>query len=158
MKVNLKIKNDNTVETVPHEVESINIFQFQKALKAIKNILGIVNEDEALKQTFNDMFARENDDQEISPQYVISRAAGAFEAVLLEIPDEGFDLLATLSGIEKKTLMEQKVEDVFDIYDAVLEVNDIEKIVERAKKSFAATKSATKFMRKRVEATAQKQA
>ncbi|CEI81309.1 hypothetical protein BN997_01127 [Oceanobacillus oncorhynchi] len=158
MKVNIKVKQDNTVETIQHEVQSINVFQFQKTLKGIKNIIGIINEDEALKQTFTDMFAAENQDEELSVTYVIARAAGAFEAVLINIPDEGFELLATLSGLEKKTLMEQKVEDVFDIYDAVLEVNDIEKIVERAKKSFAATKKATKFMRKRVEATAQKQA
>lgn len=154
MKVNLKIKKDNTVETIQHEVESINFLQFSSALKTISNIMHILNDNTELKQTFENMFAAENDEQELSAQYVIARAAGAFEAVLIHIPQEGFNLLATLSGVERKTLEKQDLLDVFEIYDAVLEVNDIEKIVNRAKKSFAATKSATKFMRKSKKATA----
>ncbi|MFD1450831.1 hypothetical protein [Oceanobacillus sojae] len=158
MKVNLKIENGNTTETEQHEVKKINVFQLQGFFKTIKEIIVIVQNDEALRGIFEDFANGANADTEVTPQFVATRIAGAFEAVLINIPEKAFELLSILSGIEKKTLMNQPVEDAFDIYDAVIEVNDIERLWARAKKSFGATKSAMAFMRKVEKATGQAQA
>lgn len=146
MKVTLKIKKDNTVESVQHEVEPINLFQFQKALKIIKEVFDIIQKDESLKTLLAEAIeSAESDEQELDSRFV-QYLIEAFEVLLINIPEKAFELLAALSGIGYDTLMSQQPEDAFDVYDAILEVNDIEKIINRAKKSLAATKSKTKFL------------
>ncbi|WP_339233805.1 hypothetical protein [Oceanobacillus sp. FSL W7-1281] len=153
MKVNLKIKEGNTVQTEQHEVEQLNLIQFQRSLKTIKEIVDLAQNDESLRDLMQEISSDANQDTEITPEFLISRLSGAFEIVLINIPDKAFELLATLSGVEKETLMAQPAEDAFDIYDAVIQVNDIERLWNRAKKSFSATKSAMKFMKKVKKAT-----
>lgn len=152
MKINLKIKNGNSTETIQHEVEPINLFQFKNAMKILKDIVDELRREDLLQPLLDGI-----DGSEAAPgeenQAMIAYLAGAFEMLMIEIPDHALHLLATLSGIDYETLMAQKLEDAFEIYDAVLEVNDIEKLVERGKKSLAVTKSRTAFLQKVTAAT-----
>lgn len=158
MKVTLKIKKDNTVETIQHEIESINLLQFQNSLKIIKEVLDIVQKDESLKNLLvGAIETASNDEEELDTRFLAS-AVEAFEVLLINIPEKAFELLAAMSGIGYDTLMSQKAEDVFDIYDAILEVNDIEKLFKRAKKSLAVTKAMTSFLKKSKKATKSAQA
>ncbi len=159
MKVTLKVKKDNTVETIQHEIESINLLQFQKSLKIIKEVLDIVQKDESLKNLLvGAIESASNDDEEELDTRFLASAVEAFEVLLINIPEKAFELLAAMSGIGYDTLMSQKAEDVFDIYDAILEVNDIEKLFKRAKKSLAVTKAMTSFLKKSKKATKSAQA
>ncbi|GIO25093.1 hypothetical protein [Oceanobacillus sp. J11TS1] len=158
MKVNLKIKEGSTVQTEQHEVEPLNLFQFKDALKVIKEIIDLAQNDESLKGILAELSTEEIQDTEVTPEFIITRLSGAFEVVLINIPDKAFELLSILSGVKKDTLMSQPAEDAFDIYDAVIEVNNIEKLWKRAKKSFSATKSAMSFITKAKKATGQAQA
>ncbi|MER2090921.1 MAG: hypothetical protein ABS920_14375 [Sporosarcina sp.] len=147
MKVTLKIKNENTVESVQHEVEEIDLFQFQKGLSVVKDVFEMTQKDESLKNLFGELFNKEEgDDDELDAQF-LSHAVGAFEVLLINIPHKAFELLSAMSGIKLDTLMKQKVNDVFDIYDAVIEVNDLEKLIGRAKKSLFATKAKMSFLK-----------
>src|SRR5699024_5287443 len=150
MKVNLKVKEDNTVQTIQHEVEELSIRQVTNSIKTVKGIIDIIQEDQHLQVLLVEMFESQQDDEERSDddfgQVVMKNAVGAMDVLLMEIPDKALELLAILSGIEHDTLLEQKAEDVFDIYDAVIQVNDIEKLIKRAKKSLALTKAQTKVM------------
>lgn len=150
MKVNLKVKEDNTVQTIQHEVEELSIRQVTNSIKTVKGIIDIIQEDQHLQVLLVEMFESQQDDEEKSDddfgQVVMKNAVGAMDVLLMEIPDKALELLAILSGIEHDTLLEQKAEDVFDIYDAVIQVNDIEKLIKRAKKSLALTKAQTKVM------------
>jgi len=150
MKVNLKVKEDNTVQTIQHEVEELSIRQVTNSIKTVKGIIDIIQEDQHLQVLLVEMFESQQDDEEKSDddfgQVVLKNAVGAMDVLLMELPDKALELLAILSGIEHDTLMEQKAEDVFDIYDAVIQVNDIEKLIKRAKKSLALTKAQTKVM------------
>lgn len=157
MKVNLKIKNENTVETIQHEVEPINLFQFQKALKVIKEVFEIAQQDESLKGLLGDLFNAEENGDDLDARF-LAQAMEAFEVLLINIPNKAFELLAAMSGIGYDDLMTQRMEDVFDVYDAILEVNDIEKLVKRAKKSLAVTKSKVSFLNLARKATENKQA
>lgn len=158
MKVTLKIKKDNTVETIQHEIESINLLQFQKSLKIIKEVLDIVQKDESLKNLLVGAIESAGGDEEELDTRFLASAVEAFEVLLINIPEKAFELLAAMSGIGYDTLMSQKAEDVFDIYDAILEVNDIEKLFKRAKKSLAVTKAMTSFLKKSKKATKSAQA
>jgi len=152
MKVNLKIKEGNTVQTEQHEVEEISIRQVTNSIKTIKGIIDLAREDQHLQASLVEMFDEaqqdneEKEDAEDFGKVVMKNAAGAMDVLLMEVPDKAFELLSILSGIEYETLMNQKAEDVFDIYDAVIQVNDIGKLVNRAKKSLALTKAQTKVM------------
>lgn len=148
MKVNLKIKEDNTVQTVQHEIEEVNLLQITSALKVIKEIIEIAEQDNGLKNLFVELFEQEGNEDEEALVAIFKSAAGAFDALLVNIPDKAIELLAVLANVEQATLMQQKPIDVMDIYDAVLEVNDMEKLVERGKKSLAATKKLSKIFKK----------
>lgn len=148
MKVTLKIKDGNTVQTEQHEVEELSIRQVTGAIKSVKGIINVVQEDKHLQQVLAEMFEEsqtEGSDKEFG-QHIAQNLMGALDVLLMEIPDKVIELLAVLSGVEHDTLLDQKAEDVFDIYDAVIQVNDIEKLINRAKKSSALTKAQTKVM------------
>lgn len=160
MKVNLKIKEDNTVQTVQHEVEEVNIRQITKSIKTVKSIVDIVREDKHLQALLTEMFDSGQEDnkkdseeeqteeatEELFGKRIMAYAAGAMDVLLMEVPEKVFELLSIMSNIEYETFMQQKPDDVFDIYDAIIQVNDIDKLVNRAKKSLALTKAQTKVM------------
>lgn len=150
MKVNLKIKEDNTVQTVQHEIEEANILQVTDAVKVIKDIFVSVNESEQLQALLAELFdeVQNNKDKQVEEVglMMLQRAVGAMDLLLVEIPEKALKLLSVLSDVEYDTLVRQKPEEVFDIYDAVIKENDIEKLIKRAKKSLALTKAQVKVM------------
>lgn len=148
MKVNLKIKEENKVETIQHEVEELNLFQITRAIKVIKDVMKLAQNDPHLKSLFEEIFTEQGaeinaDDLDES---FVQKLLGAMDVLLAEIPEKAFEMLSVLSDVEYDTFMQQKPEDVFDIYDAVIQVNDIDKLINRAKKSLALTKSQVKVM------------
>ena len=153
MKINLKITKDNSTETVQHEIEPINLFQFKEAMKILKDVVDQLRQDDMLQPLLDGIEGAEAEDG-AEDQAMAAFLAGAFELIMIEIPEHAMHLLATLSGIKHDDLLQQKVEDAFDIYDAVIEVNDLEKLIKRGKKSLAVTKSRTAFLRKASAATA----
>jgi hypothetical protein len=66
--------------------------------------------------------------------------ASAFDKLIETLPDRAFNLLSILSGIDAETLEKTYFDELFDVYDAIMEENDIKKIVDRVKQSFFATK------------------
>lgn len=145
--VTLVQKNGEDIKRIAHEIEDINLLQFQNAMKVIKDIVVEVQNSPELAALVQDLFASdegENDQMKLDKQF-ISNLIGSFELFLVHLPDQAFKLLSALSNIKLEQLKEQKVMAVFDIYDAVLEENDIEALVERGKKSLAKSKAALAF-------------
>lgn len=153
MKVNLKIRDGNTVQTEQYEIEEINIMQMTSGIKVIKDIFDVVRKDEHLKAVLEEIFFEsqtekdeEKSAEEMFTKNFVNNAIGAIDVLLMEVPEKVFELMSVLSGIEHETFMQQKPEEVFDIYDAIIEVNEIEKLVNRAKKSLRLTKAQKKIM------------
>ncbi|GGB41739.1 hypothetical protein GCM10011409_19100 [Lentibacillus populi] len=152
MKVNLKIKEDESITTVQHDIEEMNIIQITKAIKKIKEIFDIAQKDQNLQALLVDVFdesQKADEDKAAESEFgqrIIANAIGALDVLLMEIPDKALELLSILSGIDYETFVQQKAMDVFDIYDAIIQVNDIDQLIKRAKKSLALTKAQTKFM------------
>lgn len=154
-KVTLKMKKGETVEKIQHEIESVTIEQFQEAMVVIKEVFEIVQSNEALASMFDQVFKDENlEDQELTLDLVLSYAIGAYDLLLINLPDQATRLISALSGIKLDVLKKQKLEDFYDFYDAVLEENDIEKLYKRGKLSLATTKIKLSFMKKMKKATA----
>lgn len=156
--VTLKIKEeDGQVKKIQHEIEEINLFQFEDVMKSVKEIFTEVQQDEALKAMFSELFDNasaegEEIEKSIDAKF-IQNAIGSFETLAVHMPGKAFALLSALSGIDLKLLKSQKAGDVFDIFDAVVEENDLERLFNRAKKSLAATKVKMAFMKKVKKAT-----
>lgn len=170
MKITLKVEKDNAVESVQYEISKLKMGQVTKSLVVIKDIFEVAKDDESLRTAFTDMFVEQEveqieSDEETEQQEeqeteqtnadFFFKIAGAYETLLFTLPDKAIELLSVLSGVDKSVVMSQEVEDVFDIYDAVLEVNDIEKLIGRAKKSLAVTQKAMNYRNLVSQATAQ---
>jgi hypothetical protein len=129
----------------------------------IKSIFDIVRKDDHLQTILEEVFNEAQQDgegksaEEFFTQDFATNVMGAIDVLLMEVPEKVFELMSVLSGIEYDVFMQQKPEDVFDIYDAIIEVNDIERLVNRAKKSLrltAAQKKVMNLFQKKSEATA----
>lgn len=155
--VKLKIKEGDTVKTHNHEIESIDGFQLQRTLKVVKDVFVLVQKDPALENLFKALTEGGEEGESLDSRF-ISHAIGAFEVLMMNLPEQAYELLSATSGIPLDTLKSQKVFDIFDIYEAVIEENDIEALVARSKKSLAATKIKFNFLKKAKKATEKKQA
>ncbi len=158
-KISLKIKDKekNSVTTEQFEIEEVNLRQVTKTIKIVKDVIGLAQEDEDLKGLLSELFdsaeqqvvkgaKTEAETEEEFGQNITQHLTGAIDVLLMEIPDKVVELLAVLSDIEVDTLMEQKAEEVLDVYDAIIQVNDIDKLIARGKKSLKLTKSQVKVM------------
>lgn len=152
--VTLKVKDEEgNIQKQQHEIEDIDLLQFEQTMKVVKDIFVQLQEDESLKQLFTDLFDEASTNEEgeteldLQDQQFINNLINSFETLAVHIPAEAIRLLSVLSGIEINTLQRQKMLDVMDIYDAVIDENDLERLWKRAKKSLAATKAKTSFMK-----------
>lgn len=152
MKINLKVKEGNKVETIQHEVEEVNLLQITRSIKVIKDVLKMAQDDPNLQalivEIFEEVEGSEGDENTLEnlDNGFVQKLIGAMDVLLAEVPDKAFELLSILSNIDQETFMQQKLEDALDIYDAIITVNDIDKLINRAKKSLALTKAQVKVM------------
>lgn len=162
--VTLKIKDDQgNITKQQHEIEDINLIQFEQMLKVIKEIFQELQKDTSLVSLLDDMFGGKGNTGESNQEDVetnmdmqfVQKAIGSFDTLAVKMPAQAFKLLSVLSGVDIEILRQQKVSDVFDIFDAVIEENDIERLINRAKKSLVATVAKAKFLQLARKATTQ---
>ena len=139
-KVQLKVKG-GAIENF--EVEEITVKQFKKAIKILKNIVEEFKGNERIGEFVNFLGDLEKektkDDKEKDVEFGV-QLAQSFDFLLEEVPEHMVALLSIVSGIEEEVVDNQPVGTLFDIYDAVVTENDIEKLISRGKKSLALTK------------------
>lgn len=138
-KVQLKING----EIKPFEIEEVTIKQTKKAIKVIKTIIEEFKGNSKIGDFMEFLTKLDGDKDKKSnvkdTEFGI-QLAESFDFLLEEVPEQMVALLAIISGIEEDTLDGQPFATLFDVFDGVVEVNDIEKLVNRGKKSLALTK------------------
>lgn len=162
-------------ETEQKSIRKLKFYQIEDVLTKIHEVYKIIQEDENMSLLFAELFGEdepvdeialakftdeeriqiEADKQKAAEKRFFKGLAGSFPLLLLHLPKHAIELLVAASDVEKELLRSQDFETILDVYDAVLEVNDIEVMLERIKKSLAATKQAVAFLNKRRAATAQ---
>lgn len=159
---------DLVIKKVQHEIGKMKLIQFTKTLAHIKDIVKALNEESAVAEMFEEFFnggEQKFDIENMSEadvETVMKEADGeflikgvnAFMQLVERLPDQAIQLLSTLSGIDKHTLENQEIETVLDIVDAVIQVNDVELLIARIKKSFGLTANKLKFLNFKKEVTA----
>ncbi len=148
----LKIKDEHgNITKQNHGIEDIDLDQFQQLMKTVNDIIKQLKEDHSLKELVSEVFESEEDEPDIEDVIkdkdteFILKAVNSFETLLIRLPEQAYKLLSILSGIELSLLKKQKLMDVMDIYDAILEENDIERLITRIKKSLVLTGAKLKF-------------
>lgn len=152
-KIKLTIKTGDVKETQTFEIDRVTTLQMIK----LKNEIGAIMKElkgngelgSFVQTLFNgDMMPTElktDDDkaqalEQLKDERFINGLAGAFDKLIETLPDRAFNLLSILSGIDTETLEKTYFDELFDVYDAIMEENDITKIVDRVKQSFFGTK------------------
>ncbi|QFG05692.1 tail assembly chaperone [Bacillus phage 035JT001] len=165
--VTLKIKttegDQKITKTVSHEIEKITLAQFTGVFFHVKRILKTLQENGAVAELLESVFGEEGDklsletagdltQEEIEAklkaadnQFIV-KMVESFETIAIQLPQEAIGLIATISGIEKDVLEQQELAKAFEVFEAVLEVNDIEELVATIKKSLGAATKAFKFL------------
>lgn len=159
--VTLKIKSEEgTIINKQHEIEAINGYQFENVMKVVNNIMRELQQDQSLKSLFSSLFGdqdvRDVDLAKMNTD-ILMNAVNSFESLFIMMPGRAYELLAVLCDVDVDVLKSQKVEDLFNFYDAVLEQNDIERLISRVKKSLALTQTKMKFLNMIKKATNQTQ-
>ncbi|WP_028976440.1 hypothetical protein [Sporolactobacillus terrae] len=145
--IQLKIKDESgNIKVENHEIEEIVLDQYIGMMKVLNDALKTVNGDQGLAQLLD--FFNSKADEESAQQRDIRFAyavVGSFDALAVRLPEHAVQLVSVLSGISLDALKSQKLGVIFDIYDAIITENDIEKLMSRAKKSLALTKTRVKI-------------
>lgn len=159
-----EIVNGETVQkTQTFEIEEISFEQFARLLNVVKKTFKELQEDGGMNEFMQEMFGSDSKIviDESTPQEIIDeldeqffvKLLGGLEFIAGVLPNRFIEIIATISDIEKEILQKQKLLKVMDVYDAVIEANDIELLVERVKKSMRVTMIKMKLMGKVKQAT-----
>lgn len=143
-----KTENEKTViENVTYEIKKAKFIQLTKLMSTVTDIIKEVKTNDDLKSLFSAFSQEVNHEDEEAVRKVemdiISKSVEAFPTIAVKLPEQALEILSALSRINKEVLEEQELENILEVYDAVLEENNIQEIIERAKKSLTLT--TTKF-------------
>lgn len=139
-KIILKIKGQ---EPKTHEVEELTVNGFKKGMKIVKKILdefknnGNLQDLLAIMTTSDEGLTEE--DLVLKDNKFGESLANSFGFLVEEVPELITSLLAVVTDVEEEILDNQPIETLFDLFDQFVEVNDMEKLVKRVKKSLALT-------------------
>lgn len=156
-----------------YSVKRLKINQLQETMKILGDIVGSLQADESIRALIEETFsaAPEFDEEavknfteeEIEKLKAENKQAsddrfkeglfGSFHILLIQLPEQAIKLLSVASGIEEDVLGEQELEVGLDVFDALIEVNDVIALKDRLKKSFDSAQSNLKFLTKRRKAT-----
>lgn len=150
LKVRKEENGEMTLVTKTYEIEKVNFFKFMSITKLVNEIIETVQKDKNLSDMFTKLFANASNQEEQLDSLqrdseFMAKAVASFQTLAVHLPEKALELLCALSNIEKEVLGIQDFDAVLNVYDAILEVNDIKELAERVKKSLALTKSAFKL-------------
>lgn len=173
--VTLKTIEGNKEVSETFEIKPMNVFQVMRLSKEINNLLSDIKGNEHLKNALNNYFdtsaankeknnaaikkaqaeGREVLAEEIyTSRDTLSQVGGDFindilgslEILLSDAPETATELISIASNIQGDVLKAQDLYVFLDVFDAAVEVNDIEKLVARLKKSSTSLKKVAEAM------------
>lgn len=167
--VTLKTIEGNKEVSETFEIKPMNVFQIMRLSKELNNLLGDIKGNEHLKNALNNYFEQSAANKEKNNEVIekaqaegrdvlaeqiystrdtlsqvggdfINDILGSLEILLSDAPETLTELIATASNIDSNVVKSQDLYVFLDIFDAVVEVNDVNKLVERLKKSSSSLK------------------
>ncbi|QFG05425.1 tail assembly chaperone [Bacillus phage 031MP002] len=171
--VQLKIKttegDQKLTKTVSHDIEKITLAQFTGVFFHVKRILNSLQKDGSVAELIETTFGADGDELSLQAENLtqaeieeklkaadnkfIVKIIESFETIAIQLPEEAIGLISTLSGIDKDVLKEQELTKFFEVFEAVLEVNDIEELVATIKKVFGGGNKSVQVSESRTPST-----
>lgn len=155
--VNVIVYGENTEETKTYRIRQASVFKLIEVNKEINEILQAAAENEAISTALAEVFNIAGTEQEQSLLNDYSKIGrvlvGSFETIAVTLPEQAMKILSTLSGIPEDVLKEQAIEEMCDIFDAIVKENDFDNMKYRLKKSFGLAKSQLSGLAKAVANT-----
>lgn len=145
--IQMKIKDESgNIKAENHEIEEIRLDQYIGMMKVINDILKELKGNEGLIDLLNYIGAGDDTApaKEMDQAFVVN-IINSFDVLAVRMPEKAINLLSVVSGIKSEALNKQTMTTIMDVYDAIISENDIEKLINRAKKSLALTKSKIKL-------------
>lgn len=171
--VDFEIETETGYDIKPVKIKKMRFAAFHEVMAIVNDIYGLIEKDPALQIVFQELFDppeaadyealknfNEEELAEMKKQHsaeaekrFVQGLLGAFPLLTVHLPTQATALLIALTGVDSKLLQEQDLFVVMNVYDACLEVNKVEELVERIKKSFDATKRAMNWITAKRKAT-----
>lgn len=151
-----ELKNGD-IEMEKVVVKRMKTRQINQTMKVVTAILEIIADSPDLQQMIFDMFKGGRDfnreiykvegltDEEIEEErrkfidqkndQFVDAILSAFPLILGRLPDLTVELLSAVSKIDLDTLLDQEPVLLFDVFDAIAEVNDLKELINRGKQS-----------------------
>lgn len=140
------LQNNDKEETIDHVISAARVFQYTDLAKLLGNLLTRVKNDEALLETVQVQFFGnvdknwiDKDTEQLLPDIKKQLETNSMEAIafaLEHLPEELVTFIAVLSRLEKDTVQRLDDESLFELLDAIVAENDIERLVKMGKKFF----------------------
>lgn len=151
-----ELANDD-IEMVKVKIKKMKTRQLNHTMKVVTKLMAVVDESPAVKSMIFDMYqgGRDFDEtpykeegmskeeiQEEKEKFMSMKdnqfmEAGlkSFRVLFSEFPDLIVQVLSAVSKIDEEELLDQEPEFLFDVFDAIVAVNDMSSLINRAKKS-----------------------
>lgn len=151
-----ELKNGD-IEMEKVVVKRMKTRQLNQTMKVVTAILEIIADSPDLQEMIFDMFKGGRDfnreiykvegltDEEIEEErrkfidqkndQFVGAILSAFPLILGRLPDLTVELLSAVSKIDLDTLLDQEPVLLFDVFDAIVEVNDLKELINRGKQS-----------------------
>lgn len=145
-KVNVKLVEQDktgvvttTGQSNEMEIKAIKPAQFGALMKIINSTQKDLQKNEDFKLTVQKLFGEYQDGFDLedlfrSDDFNVFSIMDAVGFLLEAVPERLTEIVAVATEINPFTLEHQDMDTYFDLIEAVIEVNDIERIVERIKK------------------------
>lgn len=159
--------NKEVNETI--NIKQMNAFQIKKLAKEINGLLKDINGNDHFRNALNNFFDKSAENKELNKEIIrkaqkegkdvleeqiystrdtieqvggqfVTDIMGSMEILLSDAPETATELLSIAANIDSQLLDAQNAYTFLDVFDAVVEVNDLEKLKERLKKSQASLK------------------
>lgn len=154
-KVLMLVEKDGVWSEENVRIGKMKVRQFKKAFKKINEIIQLLEKDESaseLIEYFWNMDQQKKGKKESAPAPIVvdedlqskmfmDNIIGAFRILLDKLPEEAFELISIISGIDEEVLDEQDYPVFFDILEAIIIENDVKTIIDRLKDLFFTTRN-----------------
>lgn len=150
------LKDDSKKELT---IKPMKPYQFFAITKVLKKLINELNADENINGALAGLFDGIDEGMETSDilstlsARFIQDAAGSIGLLLEVAPESALELISILSEVHPEQLKLQEMDTFFDVVDAIAEVNDLAKVVERVKKSTKSFQKSLKWGEKVTQST-----
>lgn len=155
-KVLMLVEKDGAWSEENVRIGKMKVKQFKRAFKKINEIIQLLEKDESASELIEYFWSMDQQkkgkkeesapapvviDEDLQSKMFIDNIIGAFRILLDKLPEEAFELISIISGIDEEVLDEQDYPVFFDILEAILVENDVQLIIERLKNLFFTTRN-----------------